>query len=96
MQMIAETDTTDEMEQIDVATQDLLDVLAEVVMYERTNGATRLPRMAVIGDDTRRMAVPESSDTTSNVLFDATRLVEDGDVVESLAINGQIVELNIV
>lgn len=93
-----ETETESTIERVDVANGDLIDVLAQLRQYDNTNGARGTnPRIAVVGDGANRMLMPTA---TSNVVEDeivyGSQLVEDGEVTDTIEIDGHEVDLNVV
>lgn len=83
------TETVSEIESIDIANEDLIATLARLASGESET-------MVLAGDGPRRMAVPASgSNVVIDRTFDAEALVEDGQVVESVTIDGEEVELNV-
>lgn len=92
-----EAQTESEIESIDVANDDLIDVLAQVVQYEKTRGASGAnPRLAVVGDGPHKMAMPTR---TNNVVEDTViygnELVSDGAVADTVTIDGSDVAVNV-
>lgn len=92
-----ETPIDTSIEQIDIASDDMITILGAVAEYHATNGTVGVPTMTVTGVGPRRMAVPtKETDRRTNVRFDATELVVEGDVVESILIDGNPATINIV
>lgn len=92
--MVSETES--KIESIDIANDDLIEVLAGVAEYHRTRGAATNPRLAVVGDGPRKMLMPTA---TSNVVEDTivrgSQLVTGGEINDEIEIDGQEVEVNV-
>lgn len=85
--MEAQTETT--TERVDIANDDLIDVITSLIEYEKTNGSNGArPRLDIVGDGPNKMAVPAKTATESTATICGTQLVEDGDVADTVEIDG--------
>lgn len=91
--MATETETT--IESIDIANDDLIDVLAQTAEYHRTRGAHSDARLAITGDGERKMLMPTETDEIDGGYVFGHQLVSDGVVKDEIEINGQTAELNV-
>lgn len=93
--MVNETES--KIESIDIANDDLIDVLASLVEYEQSNGASDVStRLAVVGDGPHKMAMPtETNNVVEETVVYAHQLVEDGTVAETVTINGDEVDVDV-
>lgn len=92
-----ESKTDSEIESIGVMNDDLIDVLAKLVEYERTRGAHGSnERLALVGDGPNKhaMRTAESNVVEDTVLY-ASELVEDGEVVNTVEIDGDEVSVTV-
>lgn len=90
------TQTESEIERIDIANDDLIEVLAQTAEYHRTQGARSDARLAITGDGPHRMLMPTA---TSNVVEDGIvyghELIEDGELKDEIEIGGESVEVQV-
>lgn len=92
-----ESQTQSTIQRIDVANDDLIEVLANLVEYERTDGESGSDdTLLVVGDGMYRMAVPDfATEASPDIGIRASALVEDGEVVDSIEIDGDEVEVEV-
>jgi hypothetical protein len=93
--MVTETESESGIESIDVANDELIDVLTALVEYERTDGEFGSDtRMALLGEGPRRMAVPaDQNNIVEGTVFRASELVSNGSLVDSIEIEGDTVDV---
>jgi len=83
------TETESKIESIDIANDDLIEVLAMVAEYHRTRGAATNPRLAVVGDGPRKMLMPTAtSNFAEQSVGDSTDERSESDVVEDTIVRG--------
>jgi len=107
-----QADGSDEqtIESVEIVNAELVDVLATVVTYERTNGARQHnPLLAVVGDGPHKMLVEVEDDVVDgNIelpdIFDeasvcdtihGTSLVGKGELMDTISVCGQDAELQV-
>lgn len=92
-----ESETVSETECIDVANDDLIDVLASLVEYERTNGASGTDeRLILAGDGVHKMAMPASTtNVVENGVIYASDLVEDGQIADEIEVERGTATINV-
>jgi hypothetical protein len=87
-----------EIDGIDVANEDAIDILTSLVQYEKTNGASGSTIVELVGEGPRKMAVPGTVSATQSdemVVISARRLVEDGDFATEIEVDGKTVPITI-
>jgi len=97
------------IESLDIANDDLIEVLAELAEHHRTNGAStsrsigQSLRLAVVGEGQHKMLLPENeSDEAGSPAYDsqqetiyAGRLLDGDSVADTIEVNGQDATLNV-
>lgn len=92
--MSSQTEST--IDAVDIANDDLIDVLAQLSQFHETNGYEGQTRLAVIGDGSHRMLTPAwNTNVVETDTIYSTELVEDGEVVDQVEINDQLVDVQV-
>lgn len=83
------TETESEIESIDVANDDLIDVLASLVDGDDE-------RMAIVGDGPHKMAMPTTSNNVvEETVIYASELIESGEVADTVVVDGTEVTVQV-
>lgn len=90
------TETTSEIDRIEIMNDTLIQVLADLVEFERTNGASGTePRIELVGDDEARLAQPTDRSASETDVIHAGRLVDDGQLVNGFEMDGDTVYVRV-
>lgn len=92
--MTQQTEST--IETVDIANDDLIDVLAQLSQFHETNGYEGQTRLAVVGDGDHRMLTPAwNTNVVEDEIIYSTELVEDGEVVDTIEIGDSEVDVQV-